>query len=493
MDSLKAPKYFLLRVGSMEPELRPIESGTPREGDIISRLLERTILLFILLLAIALHISLYKVSVNGDLSGLRQWFGYIKDHGGFAAFKNTFSDYNLPYLYLFAFASYFPIDPIVAIKSISIVFDLALALFTSLILQLKYQQSYIPILGAIAILFTPTVFINSAAWGQCDAIYTTWCLASLYCLLSKRPAWACVFFGLAFSFKLQAIFFFPVLLVLFLTRKLPFKYLILMPVVFLVLLVPAFLAGRDAWSLLNVYLGQAKEYSWALVMKAPTIYQWIPGSDVTTLQIFQYHIPSQDVGDWIQMGEILAIAMVALISFLAVRSRKPITPEILVKLTLIFAVAVPFFLPEMHERYFYLADVVSIIYAFYFPRYFYLAIIEQLCSCMSVIPSLFGQNPTINLAYVTFAVLFIIVVTVTDLVKTLFPTVDRSVAMPSASRNDLSTMIAAPVLSAEDAGDVASSTAFNDGLSVEETSKMDFSAKQKEKRGNFSKNFFIGG
>jgi Gpi18-like mannosyltransferase len=99
-------------------------------------------------------------------------------------------------------------------------------------------------------------------------------------------------------------------------------------------------------------------------------------------------------------------------------------------------VAIPFFLPAIHERYFYLADVVSIIYAFYFPRYFYLACIEQLCSCMSVIPSVFGQDPTINLAYVAFAVLFLIVFAVTDLVKTLFPTMDGSVAMPCALRDD---------------------------------------------------------
>jgi Gpi18-like mannosyltransferase len=29
----------------------------------------------------------------------------------------------------------------------------------------------------------------------------------------ERPAWACIFFGLAISFKLQAIFFLPVLFI----------------------------------------------------------------------------------------------------------------------------------------------------------------------------------------------------------------------------------------------------------------------------------------
>ena len=396
-----------------------ITTPTEEKGDTTSRLLERGILCLIILLSIAVRISLYKIQTYDYNTYLLPWCNYIKAHGGFAALKDNFSDYNPPYLYLLAFATYLPVNPLIAVKSISVVFDLVLALFTYLILRLKYQQSCVPILGAIVILFTPTVFINSAAWGQCDAICTAWCLASLYCLLSKHPAWACVFFGLAISFKLQAIFFLPVLHVLFLTRKLPFRYLIIILVVFLALLVPARLEGRDIWSLLNIYIKQTKEFAgWPLAIDVPTFYQWIP---------------TQDSGDWMQMGEILATAIVALISFMAVRSRRPITSEIILKLALIFAVAIPFFLPRMHERYFYLADVVSIIYAFYFPRYFYLAIIEQLCSCMSVIPAFLSQSPVVNLAYVTFAVLFLIVVTVTDLVKTLFPTMDGSAATPSMS------------------------------------------------------------
>jgi Gpi18-like mannosyltransferase len=453
-------------LGSIKRKVQTTEkSDISGKRDVISQVLEYGILCFLFLLSIVLRISLYKV-INGDYYIISSWYNYIKGHGGFAALRDGFGVYTMPYIYILAVATYFPIDLLVVIKTTSVFFDLALALLTYLILRLKYQQSCIPILGAIIILFTPTVFINSAAWGQNDATYAAWCLASLYCLLSKRPAWACVFFGLAISFKPQAVFFLPVLLVLFLARKLPFRYLILIPVVVLALLVPAELEGRGIWSLLNIYVEQTKEFSGDLVLKAPTFYQWIPAGDPE---------------NWVQMGEILATAMVALISFLAVRSRRPITPEIILKLTLIFAVAIPFFLPEMHERYFYLADVVSIIYAFYFPRYFYLAIIEQLCSCMSVIPSLFGQYPTINLAYVAFAVLFIIVVTVTNLVKTLFPTSDESAAMPCVSRNDLSATITAPVLFAEDTSNMTSSTALNNGLSVEETSKMDFSAEPKEK------------
>jgi Gpi18-like mannosyltransferase len=350
---------------------------------------------------------------------LLPWYEYIKAHGGFAALKDNFSDYNVPYLYLLALTTYIPIQPIVAIKATSTVFDVIMALFTFLLLRLRYPRSPIPAIGAVVVLFAPTVVLNSSAWGQCDAIYTTWCLASLYFLLSKRPAWACVCFGLAFAFKLQAIFFFPVLLVLLLRRKLAIRWLLLIPVVYLALLIPAWLAGRDGWSLLTIYLHQANE-GWALTLNAPNFYQWIPTSDVQ---------------DWTQMGIILASMMVALICFLTVASRKSITADIILKLTLVFALTIPFLLPGMHDRYFYLADVASIVYAFYFPYYWYVALVEQLCSFFSYtsfLSNLQGVSLS-SFTYEAFGILFLIVVTLADLVKTLFPTMDGSAAMPSMS------------------------------------------------------------
>src|SRR5256885_10468296 len=130
--------------------MRIMKSGTPREGDALSHLLERSLLWFILLLSIALRISLYKIQ-SGDYSiFLQPWYDFIKAHGGFAALKENFSDYNLAYLYLLAGVTYLPIEPIIAIKAISIVFDLMMALFTYLILYLKYKHPSIPILGPVA-------------------------------------------------------------------------------------------------------------------------------------------------------------------------------------------------------------------------------------------------------------------------------------------------------------------------------------------------------
>src|SRR5712691_1051958 len=210
----------------------------------------------LLLLAIALRVSLYHTVTSDYTVFLSQWYDFIQTHGGFAALKYNFSNYNPPYLYLLTLTTYLPIPKLVAIKTLSVVFDGVLGLFAYLILSLRYRRSYAAVVGVLVILFAPTIVINSAAWGQSDAIYTAFCLGSLYFLLKERPAWACVFFGLAISFKLQAIFFLPVLLVLLLRRKLPLKYLLLIPATFLLMLAPAFIADRNAWSLLTIYAAQ---------------------------------------------------------------------------------------------------------------------------------------------------------------------------------------------------------------------------------------------
>ncbi len=340
-------------------------------------------------------------------------------------------------------------------------FDGVLGLFTYLIISLKYKHSYAAIAGALVIVFAPTIFINSGAWGQCDAIYTAFCLGSLYFLLKERPAWACVFFAVALSFKLQAIFFLPVLLIVLLKRKLSLKYLALIPLIFLLMLMPAYIAGRDAQSLLTIYVGQvstggvgqfngggagrinngaprqfngnppgqfngnpprqfnggstgqsngrrfggSSSSSSSLTLNAPSFYQWLPANAPAS---------------WKWVGILLAGAFITFVGTLLVASKKHLTADVLLKVALVFALAIPFLLPEMHERYFYLADVLSIVYAFYFPRYFYIAVITQLCSLLSYTPYLLNTQ-IVSLAYVAFAVLVITIITTADLVWTLYP------------------------------------------------------------------------
>ena len=93
---------------------------------------------------------------------------------------------------------------------------------------------------------------------------------------------------------------------------------------------------------------------------------------------------------------------------------------VLLKVVLVFVLAIPFLLPEMHEHYFYLVDVISIVAALYFPRTFYIAVGIQLCSLLSYASYLLNTQ-IIALTYVAFIVLVLVIITTADLVFTLYP------------------------------------------------------------------------
>jgi Gpi18-like mannosyltransferase len=268
------------------------------------------------------------------------------------------------------------------------------------------------------------VFLTSALWGQFESIYGSLSLASLYFLLRKQPIWALVLFGLAVSFKPQALLLFPLFLVLCVAGQIRKRYFLMIPMVYLITILPACLIGRGFIDVLTTYRSRTDNPGHALNLNAPNIFQWLPIGPYSS---------------WESAGIILAMSGAGILSFVVLASRRRITDEIILKLALVFVLVVPFLLPEMHERYFYLADIISIVYAFYFPKYFYVTILIQISSLISYSPYLNGYA-VINLKYVAFLVLVAITVTILDLVKTLYEDKDASSGMIQDPPQDASSI-----------------------------------------------------
>src|SRR6185295_18749525 len=70
----------------------------------------------------------------------------------------------------------------------------------------------------------------------------------------------------------------------------------------------------------------------------------------------------------------------------------------------------PFFLAEMHERYFYLADVLTIVMAFYVRRYWPVAMVVSACSLLSYAPFLWHKT-IVALPLVAFAEFLAVIAT----------------------------------------------------------------------------------
>ena len=249
-------------------------------GPSLSRLKQyedHTILALGVLLALLLRFSLRNFESGDFRNWTGPWYDFITQNGGFGALKYDFANYTPLYLYLIALVATLlsGISKVFAIKLISIPFDFICAFFVHRIVRLKYPSGPAPLFAFFAILFAPTVVLNSSLWGQADMIYTAGLVACLYFLLTRRETAAFIAFGLAFAFKLQAIFLVPLLLILLLRRAVSLKSFLLIPAAYLATILPAWLLGRPLGNLLFIYFRQADFYE-ELSKNAPNLYEWLP-------------------------------------------------------------------------------------------------------------------------------------------------------------------------------------------------------------------------
>lgn len=345
-------------------------------------------ILFILSLAIR-HVFFGFTSGDYD-SFLNPWHIFIKTNGGFVALKHHFADYNMPYLYLLALTTYLPVKSIIGIKLISVVFDYVLAGATFFTI-LKATSSRIKATSAFfAILFAPTVILNGALWGQCDVIYTAFAIMSIAALMMDKGRAACILFGLSLAFKLQAVFVSPLFLILFLRKKITFQNMLWIPAMLLIALLPAIAVGKPIKEALLIYVQQAGTYKF-LTMNAPNFYQWLPN---TYFEIFN------------KAGLFFAVALtLGFTTFFYIRKydSESLSSDTLLIATF-FALLVPFTLPTMHERYFFLADILSLLLAITIPRLWLVPVLVILTSFFSYFPFLFGTAP-VPLTILPFALM----------------------------------------------------------------------------------------
>ncbi len=380
-------------------------------GGVLKRLaqinyVDALIVLVGVILAVVLRYLLLNFKSIDFLNYTRVWYNAIRE-GGFSSFSQSFSNYNVPYLYLlYLVIRFFPALPsLIATKIPSLLADFVMAWLTYRIVRIRYGNSMIPMLAAFAVLFAPTIVLNSAFWGQADALYTAALVACLYCLLLRREVWAMIMFGLSLAFKAQGVFLLPLLVALAARRETYWRHLLLVPTVMFVALLPAWAAGRSLVDLLLIYPAQAGQYE-QLSMHAPSMFAWIPD----TGRNYPYFYP---------VGLLAAAAAAFAYVLLIFRSRAKLTPSLLVELAAISVMLMPFVLPKMHERYFYPADVLTILLAFYRPRLFFVPIAMSIISFFAYEPTLFNAEP-VPMAALAFGVLALLIVLARDAMLELY-------------------------------------------------------------------------
>jgi Gpi18-like mannosyltransferase len=304
---------------------------------------------------------------------LLPWFDYIVTHGRFGALSDNFYGYTPAYICFMMTMSYLDgiFERITLIKSMSILFDFIAAFLVFKLAMMSRPDTRRSVLLALLFLNLPTVILNGSFWGQFDIIYSTFMLAFVYCLIRNRPYQAMSMYALAFAVKLQAILLAPILIYLFFSGLVPLAAFLLIPLVYLLVILPAVLAGRPWIDMLTVY-GNQIDIPNKLSARAPNIYV-----------VIQHFLPVSYFPTAVIVGVLVAgiVSLIVLSTHFRVR-RPPPTVFIVVAATLWVALE-PALLPKMHERYFLTADVFAFVMAVFIPRAWWTAVLLQIGSILS--------------------------------------------------------------------------------------------------------------
>ena len=300
---------------------------------------------------------------------LSRWVDFYRENGGFRSFAYPLGNYNIPYLYFLCFFSYLPIRDLFLIKLLSCLFDVLLAFAGMKLTGLAAGSRTTRLSAFLALLYMPTAVLNGAVWGQCDSIYVSLALLGLWLGLRERPVLSVLCFTLSFGFKLQAVFLLPVMGVLWFRGNYKLWHFALFPAFYVLLVLPAVALGKPFLDTLTLYASQTGSIGEGLNYNSPSIYALFWRSPETK--------------EAASLGIAGAFTFMLLVLLFCFFRRRVLTERAVMAAALLFAAGIPFFLPHMHDRYFFGADALSLTLAFLSPVMIPAALLQQYASLLS--------------------------------------------------------------------------------------------------------------
>jgi len=356
-------------------------------------------------------------------SFLSLWLSIFRD-GGFAMLAENVGDYNLMYQYILLLISKSSLHDLYLIKYVTVIFDYLLALAMMRAAgRFGSEKAKIPVFLLTMIL--PTTLLGGACWGQCDSMYAFFIVMSLYMLATDKPVRSAVFLAIAFALKLQTIFFFPIVLLGLLHKKFNWRHALAFFAAYIVTMIPALVAGRPFFDALSVYANQSMgQYYDRLTYNATNLYLFFPMMEFASSQEFTWMrylegvdrtglnaYLNPDLFPDLQHAALYACIILTLIVVIYwLMHWREVTMDMMLEAALFFAIFLPFVMPKIHERYFYLADMLSILYAAKHARRRFMPLLVAGASLMSYCSYLMRQRPIDQriLAVMMFAALVIV-------------------------------------------------------------------------------------
>lgn len=316
----------------------------------IDRYLYEVSFFFLLALSVAIriHFSLYNIS--GDYEKfLEPWLEQYSSYSVLEALGHNITNYYEPYNWILDIIAHLPIPCGISLAFVSCLGEYTgtYFIYKCLLLLDTPENSIVSRtrarFSAAAILFIPFAMMNGALWKQCDAIYSCFAIISIYFMLRKHYTKSFFFFALSFAFKLQAIFLLPFYIILYIcSSEFSIIQFFQVPVMYLFSGIPALLMKRGVKNTYLTYLGQTKDPTASMVNNSSSL----------------YNLGMNDLKMMKTPALMITVAVLTVTTVFIYRKKNKMNCFGRMYLAGWSILSCYFFLPEMHERYDYLALII---------------------------------------------------------------------------------------------------------------------------------------
>lgn len=350
-----------------------------------TKIVDITALIVVVVFSLCVRLFFLDFETEDGIAYFAHWINQIRELGVKTSLGANLTDYSPLYTTILTLLSLLPFKALTVVKIVPIICDFVIGL-VALFIYNFYKGDKATITGKATVLFlallNPISVLNSAAWGQSDSAYACFLLLGLYYLSrvekegDKLSDIAVIMFALAISIKLQAVFTLPVLLYFYIAKKrtveskgVKLSQFVWFPIVYFVSAIPMFLCGKTLKDIFSVYAQQTGEYNDTLTMKYYNFFTLIGD-----------RIKESNFDGYFYYGMIMAVAVLFLIYYLSFKKELILDVPNLLLLTVVTVLTLNFFLPSMHERYAYVAEVAIVILACLNKKYVIPSILTAVCT-----------------------------------------------------------------------------------------------------------------
>ena len=334
--------------------------------------------------SIMVRVHLAPQCISGDYKGfITNWITAYAKEPFWQSFGHAITNYYEPYNFLLDLFAHLPFPAWVWISFSSCLAEYVTAFYLYKLVFLvgsgqgiKYTQ-HIAQFVVIAVLFLPMAMMNGALWKQCDAIYTCFAIMGLYYFIKDQYTISFVFLAISFLFKLQAVFIVPFFLIMYICRQnFSVMKFVWLPSLYVIAGIPAILLNRGFHATYLTYFKQTQD---------------VPMMSASSPSIYRFGLKNFEAFGNTAIFITIIVLMLATVYLYA--HKKCIDKNMMFYFAGWIVMTCFVFLPEMHERYDYMALILLTAYiAAYKKKLLWCVVIMNLCTAMTYSYYLFDFN-----------------------------------------------------------------------------------------------------